>query len=116
MIYIVDIDGTVADLTHRLYFIQGEHKDWDAFYRACGGDTPIPEVIAVLKAIAAAGPMLVFATGRSEAVMGSTFNWLSENVLVPTALYMRKEEDHRLGKNAVKETVQSVALLASTKL
>lgn len=27
---IVDIDGTVADLRHRIHFIQGEKKDWDA--------------------------------------------------------------------------------------
>lgn len=28
---IVDIDGTVADLRHRIHFIQGEKKDWDAY-------------------------------------------------------------------------------------
>lgn len=29
---IVDIDGTVADLSHRIHFIEGEKKDWDSFY------------------------------------------------------------------------------------
>lgn len=28
---IVDIDGTVADLRHRIHFIEGEKKDWDSF-------------------------------------------------------------------------------------
>lgn len=37
MIYIFDLDGTVADLTHRLHFITGETKDWDGFHGACFG-------------------------------------------------------------------------------
>jgi hypothetical protein len=31
MIYIFDIDGTLADISHRLHFIQQESKDWKAF-------------------------------------------------------------------------------------
>lgn len=33
---IVDIDGTVADLSHRIHFIEGEKKDWDSFYNNVG--------------------------------------------------------------------------------
>jgi len=36
MIYIFDIDGTLADVSHRLHYITGETKDWDAFFAACG--------------------------------------------------------------------------------
>jgi FMN phosphatase YigB (HAD superfamily) len=32
MIYIFDIDGTLADISHRLHFIQQEPKDWRGFY------------------------------------------------------------------------------------
>ena len=46
---IVDIDGTVADLRHRLHFIQGEKKDWDAFYSHAGEDSPIQDLRKSLK-------------------------------------------------------------------
>jgi hypothetical protein len=45
VIVAIDFDGTLADITHRLHFIQGEHKDWPAFYRACVDDTPIMPMI-----------------------------------------------------------------------
>ena len=33
MKYIVfDIDGVLADCSHRLHYIQGENKDYDKFY------------------------------------------------------------------------------------
>lgn len=52
---IVDIDGTVADLRHRLHFIQGEKKDWDAFYSHAGEDSPIESVINVINSLAISG-------------------------------------------------------------
>lgn len=42
---IVDIDGTVADLSHRIHFIEGEKKDWDSFYNNVEKDKPIQHVI-----------------------------------------------------------------------
>ena len=48
MAYIFDIDGTLADCSHRLHYISGEHKDWDAFYKECVNDKPIMGVIEVL--------------------------------------------------------------------
>jgi hypothetical protein len=39
-VYLFDIDGPLANLSHRLHFIQGEHDDWNAFYDACPADKP----------------------------------------------------------------------------
>ncbi len=44
-VYVFDIDGTLADITHRLHFIQGEKKDWDAFFAACIDDAPIGHML-----------------------------------------------------------------------
>ena len=30
--FIFDIDGTLADASHRLHHIQNGNKDWDAFF------------------------------------------------------------------------------------
>ena len=40
MFIIVDIDGTIADCSHRLHYIKGEKKDWNSFFKAAGKDKP----------------------------------------------------------------------------
>jgi acid phosphatase class B len=95
MIYLVDIDGTVADCSHRLHFIQTKPANWDAFFAACPNDTPIKEVIDVVRMLANAGARLVFVTGRSNAVELETQDWLVAHKLPWLAIYMRKAGDHR---------------------
>jgi hypothetical protein len=41
MLYIFDIDGVLADVTHFLYLITGENKDFDAYYARIGEAKPI---------------------------------------------------------------------------
>ena len=96
MVYIFDIDGTIADLTHRLHFISGETKDWDTFYKACYNDAPIFEVITVARALHDAGHRIVYSTGRTSAVYEFTKKWLVKYRLPQTErLYMRPDGDHR---------------------
>ena len=96
MIYIFDIDGTLADVSHRLHYITGETKDWDAFFAACGDDKPIFEVITVARALESAGQAIVYSTGRTEKVRGITVEWLQKFRLpTPQRVYMRKDGDHR---------------------
>lgn len=96
MIYIFDIDGTIANLTHRLHFIQKSPKDWAGFFAAAGDDKPIYEVINVAKALDAAGHSILYVSGRSEDIRDITTNWLITYGLPnPLALYMRKSKDRR---------------------
>ena len=40
---VCDIDGTIANLSHRLHFIQPEEggkKDWDSFFAGVSDDEP----------------------------------------------------------------------------
>ena len=41
MLYIFDIDGVLADVTHLLPLITGENKDYDAYYSRIGEALPI---------------------------------------------------------------------------
>lgn len=93
-IYLCDIDGTIADISHRLHFIQQEKPDWRGFYAACPGDKPIPDVIGLIKHIGKAAEILML-TGRSEEIRPQTLKWLRENGVPCQALYMREEGDHR---------------------
>lgn len=99
--YLFDIDGTLADLTHRLHHIQpplradGQYgpKNWDAFFDACGDDKPIPHMIGICRDLMASAPV-VFVSGRSDRTRRVTQNWLASNCLFGD-LYMRRDGDHR---------------------
>jgi hypothetical protein len=92
--YVFDIDGTLADITHRLPFIQKEPKDWDAFFDACSEDKPIQHIINVAMALCMCAPV-IFVSGRAERCRGKTEAWLMEHLSFDEPLYMRKDGDHR---------------------
>jgi hypothetical protein len=96
-IVLVDIDGTIANLEHRLELIQGETKDWDSFYDACWDDKPIRPVLEMVDCLEREYH-IIFITGRSERVRGATLDWLDIYLRFEVnhdQLLMRKDGDHR---------------------
>lgn len=107
-LYIFDLDGTLADCTHRLHYIEGPEKDWRAFFAACKADTPIWPAIRTLQDLQKSGAEIWIWTGRSDEVEGETQQWLSDHKIfrnvpllswepfrVPEKLMMRKAGDYR---------------------
>jgi hypothetical protein len=122
---IVDIDGTLANIEHRLHFIRKPYlhvipgtenvkredyeawkawkPDYDAFFDACDKDTPIEPVLELLRAVHGDewdSHNLLWATGRPERVREKTSKWLEAHAphiprLVQPKLYMRATGDHR---------------------
>lgn len=95
MFFVFDLDGTLADLDHRLSHIQGDEKDWDAFFAACERDEPIPEIVAVARALSRSNHIVEIWTGRSDAVRRETENWLGTTGIRYQRLLMRPATDHR---------------------
>jgi phosphoglycolate phosphatase-like HAD superfamily hydrolase len=95
--YVFDLDGTLADLTHRLHFIQGETKDWDGFFAACGMDGLIRPAIDLLLNLTDGDHRVEIWSGRSDAVRKETERWLWRRAKIPPAYLtrMRKAGDHR---------------------
>lgn len=91
--YLFDIDGTLADLTHRLSHIQKEPKDWNAFFDACADDAPIGHIVE-LATMLSIHSRVVFVSGRSDRVRDVTMDWLRDRGLFGP-LYMRRDGDHR---------------------
>jgi phosphoglycolate phosphatase-like HAD superfamily hydrolase len=115
--YLFDIDGTLADCSHRLHHIKGEKKDWEAFYDGCPDDEPIMAVLHVAQALqrdrgrspgTANGAEIVFMTGRSERCRKDTRTWLLWWGLRPISLYMRADGDHRTDDVVKKEMLDRV--------
>lgn len=113
--YIFDIDGTLADLSHRLHFIESEPKNWDSFFDACDRDKPIDSVIQVLRSVAwpsreaaEENPRIIYLTGRPERVRAKTKKWLEDNTCPSGLLCMRVDGDHRPDTVTKKELIQDL--------
>ena len=101
-LYIFDLDGTLANLEHRLHFIQpppGEKKNWDKFHEACREDTQHLRTILTLGCLQKAGADIWVFSGRSASVRRQTEIWLWANTPLPISSFvnvrMRPIGDYR---------------------
>lgn len=93
---IVDIDGTVANLDHRLHYVHGEKKDWRTFLSKCHLDTPNHDVYLIAESFCdTTGSDLVFCSGRGNEYRDKTETWLKEYGMPYEQLIMRQERDYR---------------------
>lgn len=100
VLILCDIDGVIADPTHRLGFL--ERKDYDSFYSD-------KEILADGLIVAGASLLhvflnyythvdIAFVTGRPTRTAATTKQWLQANItssLYCEPLYMREDSDHR---------------------
>lgn len=124
---VFDIDGTLADATHRLHLIKDplfwvhlhEGKpltpDWSRFLsdEEVAKDLPIPQTWAIMDALLLMGHRVLFITGRNEATRAMTTKWLLNydcpHRKMPASqltsrysepkIYMRKDDDRRLSED-----------------
>lgn len=103
MKYIIfDIDGVLADCSHRLKYIKGEKKDYDKFYSYSevvmdriiqDGKKLLESLELTLDSTDYIG--IVFVTARNEKCYGATEAWLASNLDAYHEMFMRPENDWR---------------------
>lgn len=93
--FICDIDGTIADLSHRRKWIEDKPKNWAAFEANMHLDKPIEHTIALVKMLKEQGLTLIMCSGRGEQNRQVTEDWLKDNGIDYEKLYMRKKKDYR---------------------
>jgi hypothetical protein len=91
---IVDLDGVVADVRHRLHHLERQPKNWDAFFAAARNDAVHPEDVAVVNMLAR-NHEVVFLTGRPHHLHDDTVRWLDEHGLGGRRVVMRPMADRR---------------------
>lgn len=103
-LYIFDLDGTLANIEHRLHFIQQRQKDWPGFFAACPYDKPIIETLKTLWSLRKGGAEIWIWSGRSDEVRKETMAWLQDHSVfhsywnpmrAPESLMMRPAGDHQ---------------------
>jgi hypothetical protein len=107
-IIICDIDGTIADITHRLHFIEGETKDWDGFFKACVNDAPYVDIIEILNGLHQDSADIIYITGRSDIVRWETGFWLDKFDAPVGGIRMRKAGDFRPDHEIKAEMLQGL--------
>jgi uncharacterized HAD superfamily protein len=91
---VFDIDGVVADVRHRLHYLESRPKDWGGFFGAAADDPPLAEGVT-LAADLAQQHSLVWLTGRPGWLRTVTMHWLAEHGLPAGELFMRGSGDRR---------------------
>jgi predicted secreted acid phosphatase len=101
---IVDLDGTLSNSEHRQHYMQGEKKNWPAFYSELVNDPPNFDILHLIKLLHKDGAEIIYCSGRPEEYRELTLAWLKKfgaptNDAYPELpeypLYMRKDKDYR---------------------
>jgi major membrane immunogen (membrane-anchored lipoprotein) len=95
-IVVCDIDGTVADGTHRQGHLEGDKKDWKTYFSLMHDDLPRFDVYqdAMDEAVAEGGE-LVFVSARPEDYREETEAWLKKHGMDHFHLIMRPKGNKR---------------------
>jgi phosphoglycolate phosphatase-like HAD superfamily hydrolase len=93
---IIDLDGTLCDVSHRTHFVKQSPPNWPAFFDACVDDTPNPAVVALYHMATQVNYRILFVSGRPETHRTQTEDWLWKHELGNYAeLLMRAAGDYR---------------------
>lgn len=113
---IFDLDGTLADITHRLPFIKKEKPDWQSFTRASEFDKPHNDIIELAQLYYNVGYIIIICSGRTDDVMDSTVKWLEDHNVPFDELHMRRVGDYRKDSTIKSEMLFDLKIRYEIKL
>lgn len=95
---IFDIDGVLADATHRQHLVTGGRRNWTQFFDQCGKDALIVPVAEMARLL---DPALhvVLMTARPSSVVDLTLEWLERHDVRWDLLIMRDYGDYQLARD-----------------
>ena len=85
---IVDLDGTLADIRHRLDLVRSDRPDFNAFYSRIDGDYVNEWCRELMLSMWSAGHDVIIVSARPERCLKSTREWLRVNEVTYTDLYL----------------------------
>lgn len=105
---IVDLDGTLCNVDHRRYLVEGKNKDFELFAKLCTKDTPNKWCLDIIKAMMFTHH-IIFVSGRKYRHELDTTEWLYDNVpgSLRFSLMMRGDDDDRSDEIVKKEIYEN---------
>ena len=109
-VIVFDIDGTLANITHRRHWVATKPKNWAAFNAGMANDTVYEDIRWMLmKLRRTPGSQTILCSGRGDETRAVTEKWLSDNRIPFDALFMRRAGDYR------QDSIVKVELLAQIR-
>lgn len=109
---VLDVDGVLADVRHRLRHVKQRPKDWDAFFAAAPEDVRLETGHQRAMELAEAGEV-IYLTGRPERCRADTERWLTDNGFPHADVVMRPDRDRRPAREFKLEQVRLMARSAT---
>ncbi len=106
----IDIDGVIADPTHRLRHIEQRPKDWAAFFADAHADPPLPTGVAEVLRLQQTGLTIVYVSGRPSYLRDQTRSWLARHGLPSGDMHLRRARDYRPAPTMKLDIYQRLAL------
>ena len=101
---VFDVDGVLADASHRQHLITGYRHDWMAFFDECGKDGLIAET-AQLAALLDPSVQVILLTARPSRVEAITVDWMGRHGVRWDLLIMREYGDYSYARDFKQYTV-----------
>lgn len=108
MVAVVDIDGVVADVRHRLHHVTGRPKDWRAFFAGAHDDELLTEGEHTVRRLAEVYD-IVYLSGRPERLRTVTEHWFDRHSLPEGPLMLRPYDDYRPSSDYKVEVLEMLA-------
>jgi hypothetical protein len=105
---VIDIDGVLADVRHRLAHVSGRPKDWPAFFAAAGDDPLLAEGAHTARRLAEVYDV-AYLSGRPESMRSVTQRWLEAHDLPAGPLRLRPPRDFRPSRVFKVEALEELA-------
>ena len=108
--WVFDIDGTLANGSHRKHFLDQKPRKWDEWEKLLHLDTPNHDIVFFLHLGKAIGMSIVICTGRSEETRKRTEQWLVDHGITYDMMYMRPAKDYRDDSVIKKEALEKMRM------
>jgi predicted kinase len=111
---VFDIDGTLADCSHRTHFVNGSKKNWPAFMAGIPDDVPnfqvtfLNTLLNFARSQGATNMPIFLCSGRSENERSDTEAWLNKYSVTCDKMFMRKSGDYRADHIIKRELLEEI--------
>jgi hypothetical protein len=79
---VVDLDGTLADISHRRHLVASKPKNWPAFQKLAHLDKVVEPVAVLVRSLPMLAHRIILCSGRGEQERPTTVEWLKKHCAV----------------------------------
>ena len=107
-VIVFDIDGTIADVTHRRHWVASKPKNWAAWNAGMANDTVHEDIVEMMDLFADKDYQIILCSGRGDDTRAVTEKWLADNDIPYNQLFMRRAGDYRQDSIVKVELLQQI--------